>query len=214
MKINFSLDTAIIITLTSALLYMAGQIYLNSYLRPFGAEALVLNFSIQDKLYYGYLKTVNHWILFLFALIVIFIGLPVFIKELGIDNKIKNFFKKLRKSHTSKTYARIHNESSNRSFDQTIDSRIALLYPILFFIIFALFYLAHLERKTQEESQKIIVDFPAKLLKVEVKELDLKDPHKLLCGQSLCAIVSKNEQGNIILNYAEPKNITVTKEIK
>ena len=69
MKINFSLDTAIIITLTSALLYMAGQIYLNSYLRPFGAEALVLNFSIQDKLYYGYLKTVNHWILFLFALI-------------------------------------------------------------------------------------------------------------------------------------------------
>lgn len=77
-----------------------------------------------------------------------------------------------------------------------------------------MFYLAHLERKTQEESQKIIVDFPAKLLKVEVKELDLKDHHKLLCGQSLCAIVSKNEQGNIILNYAEPKNITVTKEIK
>lgn len=154
MKINFSLDTAIIITLTSALLYMAGQIYLNSYLRPFGAEALVLNFSIQDKLYYGYLKTVNHWILFLFALIVIFIGLPVFIKELGIDNKIKNFFKKLRKSHTSKTYARIHNESSNRSFDQTIDSRIALLYPILFFYYIFIVLFSSLGKKNSRRVTK------------------------------------------------------------
>ena len=89
-----------------------------------------------------------------------------------------------------------------------------ILYTIILFLICSVYYLKDLETNTKANSKEIIKNFPAKLLKVEVKDLILKDPYKLLCGQSLCAIVSKNEKGNIILTYVEPKNITVIKEIK
>lgn len=40
------------------------------------------------------------------------------------------------------------------------------------------------------------------------------DITKLLCGQSLCAIVAKNDSGDLILNYIEPKEITINKIIE
>ena len=91
MKINFSLDTAIIITLVSVLLFMVGQVFLNATLTPFGGEAIVLNFSIQDKLYFGFLKTFNHWLWFLLFIVIIFVVFPTLINELNIIQKINSF---------------------------------------------------------------------------------------------------------------------------
>ena len=215
MKINFSLDTAIIITLVSVLLFMVGQVFLNATLTPFGGEAIVLNFSIQDKLYFGFLKTFNHWLWFLLFIVIIFVVFPTLINELNINQKINSFFKKLNKKLKGNKYTPpIHNSSSAQLNEQAINSRLIILYTIILFLICSVYYLKDLETNTKANSKEIIKNFPANLLKVEVKELDLEYPHKLLCGQSLCAIVSKNEKGNIILNYVEPKNITVIKEIK
>ena len=215
MKINFSLDTAIIITLVSVLLFMVGQVFLNATLTPFGGEAIVLNFSIQDKLYFGFLKTINHWLWFLLFIVIIFVVFPTLINELNINQKINSFFKKLNKKLKGNKYTPpIHNSSSAQLNEQAINSRLIILYTIILFLICSVYYLKDLETNTKANSKEIIKNFPAKLLKVEVKDLILKDPYKLLCGQSLCAIVSKNEKGNIILTYVEPKNITVIKEIK
>ncbi|MFV5492192.1 hypothetical protein [Acinetobacter sp. ASP199] len=51
MKLDFSLDAAIIVTIISVLLFMIGQPYLSSFLGVFGADLTVLNLSVQDKLY-------------------------------------------------------------------------------------------------------------------------------------------------------------------
>jgi hypothetical protein len=54
MKFNFSLDTAIIISLIAIFLFVSGQSYLGGLLRPFYIDPVVLNFSVQDKIYWGF----------------------------------------------------------------------------------------------------------------------------------------------------------------
>lgn len=43
MKLNISLDAAVIITSITAILYMVGQVHLNGYIGIFGADIAVLN---------------------------------------------------------------------------------------------------------------------------------------------------------------------------
>ena len=57
MKFNFSLDAALIITALTALLYLVAQVFLAGYISIFGADITVLNLTVQDKLYYGFLKS-------------------------------------------------------------------------------------------------------------------------------------------------------------
>lgn len=213
MKINFSLDSAIIITLVSVLLYMAGQVFLNAVLAPFGGEVMVLNFSIQDKLYFGFIKTFNHWLWFLLFIVVIFVVFPIYFNQLGINHKINRFFKNLSKKINGNKYTPpIHNSTSSELNEEIINSRLIILYTIILFLIGSIFYLSNLEKTTKSNSLEVIKNFPDKLLKVEVKDPLLSNSYKLLCGQSLCAIVSKNNKGDITLNYVDPKHITIIKK--
>lgn len=212
MKINFSLDSAIIITLVSVLLYMAGQVFLNAVLTPFGGEVMVLNFSIQDKLYFGFIKTFNHWLWFLLFIVVIFVVFPIYFNQLGINHRINKFFRNLSKKINGNKYTPpIHNSTSSELNEEIINSRLIILYTIILFLIGSVFYLSNLEKTTKSNSLEVIKNFPDKLLKVEVKDPLLSNSYKLLCGQSLCAIVSKNNKGDITLNYVDPKNITIIK---
>ena len=62
MKFNFSLDTAIIVTLLTVLLFGIGQAYLGGLLGSFYIDQITLNFSVQDKIYIGFLKGFNLFI--------------------------------------------------------------------------------------------------------------------------------------------------------
>lgn len=59
MKFNFSLDTAIIISLIAIFLFVSGQAYLGGLLHTFYVDPIVLGFSVQDKIYWGYIKGLN-----------------------------------------------------------------------------------------------------------------------------------------------------------
>ena len=78
MKLDFSLDAAIIVTIISVLLFMIGQAYLSSFLGMFGADLAVLNLSVQDKLYWGFSKSIQDIINLLAGFIIFFIVIPMF----------------------------------------------------------------------------------------------------------------------------------------
>lgn len=91
MKFNFSLDAAIALTLTTVFFYTSGQIYLNGILSPFLIDSVVLNFSVQDKIYLGFLKGANEYLYILGACLILFFLRYIFIYfELGkiIDKKL------------------------------------------------------------------------------------------------------------------------------
>ncbi|MDC4371481.1 hypothetical protein OHV45_16005, partial [Acinetobacter baumannii] len=67
MKFNFSIDIAVIVSLTAIFLFVLGQSYLGGFLSPFYIEPVVLNFSIQDKIYWGFVKG-KTFLLYLFLL--------------------------------------------------------------------------------------------------------------------------------------------------
>lgn len=71
MKLNISFDIAIIISLVAVFLFANGQAYLGGYLGVFGIDAVSLNYSIQDKVYYGYIKGFNYLLYFIYTLIII-----------------------------------------------------------------------------------------------------------------------------------------------
>lgn len=83
MKFNFSLDAALIITALTALLYLVAQVFLAGYISIFGADITVLNLTVQDKLYYGFLKSLVHTLYFTFALFVLFIAVPSIFNNFG-----------------------------------------------------------------------------------------------------------------------------------
>lgn len=210
MKLNFSLDTAVIVTLISVLLYMVGQVYLNAFLRPFGAEALVLNFSIQDKLYYGYLKTVTHWIILALAAIIIFIAIPLFYKGFGLDSKVKIFFKNLNKKIKKKGFIPpIHNSSQEVLLEQSFNSKIYFLYSLMIFLIFSLLYLSHTEKVTEKQANNYLNNYSTQLSKINLIKPELNTKvYKIICGQSLCAVLLEKDK-KINLRYIDPKEIEI-----
>ena len=74
MKFNASIDVAIIISLITVFLFANGQAYLGGLLTPFGIDPIVLNFSVQDKIYIDFLKGYQHLQYFIYGYVVFFIG--------------------------------------------------------------------------------------------------------------------------------------------
>ncbi len=75
MKFNFSLDTAIIISLLTVFFYACGQNYLAAYMSVFLIDPVVLNFSAADKINWGFLncaETIS--LLLIFFLIISYIS--------------------------------------------------------------------------------------------------------------------------------------------
>lgn len=210
MKLNFSLDTAVIVTLISVLLYMVGQVYLSSFLRPFGAEISVLNFSIQDKLYYGYLKAVTHSIILVLIAIIFFIAIPLFYKGLGIDIYLKKFFKKLNsKFIQKKTHTRpIHNSSLEAKFEKSINYKIYFFYSILGFLISSLFYLAYIEKNTEKDAAEYLNNYSEKLTEIKLTKPFNGRAFEIMCGQSNCAVLIEDKNA-IELHYVDPKEIII-----
>jgi len=183
MKFSFSLDAAIFLTLTTVFFYTSGQIYLNGYLSPFLVDSIVLNFSVQDKIYIGFLKSINEYLYILAACLVMFFIRYIFIYfELGsvIEKKIANLIP--------------INERNYAAVLLTTFLSLALAWGVLQAFI-------HIEKKGKEISAKVMRDVGAlPTVKSNGQELFL-----IKCGSSLCALI--DEKKNV--SFVEPKNIVL-----
>lgn len=106
MKFNFSLDTAIIISLIAIFLFVSGQAYLGGFLRPFYVDPIVLNFSVQDKIYWGFLKALNPLITIFLIGITLYVLKYIYV-SLELDQKIVDFLRrkiKFRLKHQVKPH--------------------------------------------------------------------------------------------------------------
>lgn len=201
MKFNFSLDTAIIISLIAIFLFVSGQAYLGGYLRPFYVDPIVLGFSVQDKIYWGFLKALNPLITIFLVGIILYV-LRYLYASLELDQKIVDFFRrkiKLRLKHQVKP----HNSSQTDELEKNYTTFAIFVSLIISFAI--MLFTSILD--TQEKGKKNGVDTLANikklpLVKITGNENNLKQ-YRILCGSALCAVI--DEKKNISL--VEPKNI-------
>lgn len=201
MKFNLSLDIAIIISLITVFLFANGNAYLGGYLHFFNIDPLVLNFSIQDKIYIGYLNGFLYLLYFVFFIIT-YITLKIIYSSLYLDSMITNLIEKISSTKTLKkaTFSIQPLESDKK---EQIYSNHIFFIIIMFFLILTLSLLSKTEKEAEKEAKK-------QLEKLEFIEVSLKNSEKkekylyIRCGSNLCALLSK-EKKNIILE--EPKNL-------
>ena len=201
MKFNFSLDTAIIVTLTAIFLFALGQAYLGGLLRPFYVDPVVLNFSIQDKIYWGFIKGQAPLIYFFIITTLFYVSRYVFVTA-ELDQKIVSFLRSkinFRLPHEVKP----HNISLTDERDRNYS--VFTLTTLIIYTLFvgALFSLSHIEQKGKAIGQTILTDMKIQpLVKITGADTDLKQ-YRILCGSTLCAVI--DEQKNVSL--VEPKNV-------
>lgn len=206
MKFNFSLDAAIVLTLTTVFFYTSGQIYLNGSLSPFFVDSIVLNFSVQDKIYIGFLKGGNEYLYILSACLIMYVIRYVFIYfKIGksIDKKILSYIP--ASERPNKHVLRIHNSEYYESLDQNY-STVAL--TTLFCIIISFGVLEsfiHIEGK----GKKLASDAMSQITKLPVVTSNGQDKeaikHLLKCGSSLCAVIDEKKNVSLV----EPKTIKI-----
>ncbi len=201
MKFNFSFDTAIIISLIAIFLFVSGQAYLGGYLRPFYVDPIVLNFSVQDKIYWGFLKALN-------PLITIFlIGIGLYVLKyiyvsLNLDQQIVDFLRRKIKFRL-KHQVRPHNSSKEEELEKNYAT--FTLYVTLIIALSIVLFTSILD--TQEKGKNNgstalsnIKELP--LVKITGIENNLKQ-YRILCGSALCAVIDEKKNVSLV----EPKNI-------
>lgn len=208
MKMNFSLDAAILITLISALLFMVGQVYLGSYLKIFGVDLATLNLSIQDKLYIGYLRTFEHAIYFLLFLVIVFF-IPYLFNTFKRNIWFTNFLNTIKEKLNSNSHQPpIHNSLQLSSTEKVHNQRLFSIYSVLIILIGCHFYLFH----TQENSKKIahanLKSYSTALTKISLRNSPKEAAYKIYCGQTLCAVLTVSSQQRYV-KYIDPKEITI-----
>jgi hypothetical protein len=202
MKFNFSLDAAIVLTLTTVFFYTSGQIYLNGYLSPFLVDSIVLNFSVQDKIYVGFLRGINEYLFILTACLIMFFIRYTFIYfEIGkwIDKKITSYIPK--NERPKKHVLRIHNSEYYDGLDKNYSN--VVLSTLLILILFGgvLLALSHIENKGKEISSKVMKDVSV----LPIVKSNGQERFLIKCGSSLCAVIDEKKNVSLV----EPKNVVL-----
>ncbi|QER39244.1 hypothetical protein F2A31_05820 [Acinetobacter suaedae] len=201
MKFNFSLDTAIIISLIAIFLYVSGQAYLGGLLRPFFVDPVVLNFSIQDKIYWGFLKALSPLIAIFLTGIGLYVVRYIYV-SLDLDQTIVDFLRrkiKFRLKHQVKP----HNSSQIDELGKNYTT--FTIYVSLIVGCSVLIFTSILD--TQDKGKKNGTDILANinelpLIKITGSETDLKQ-YRILCGSALCAVIDEKKNVSMV----EPKNV-------
>ncbi|MDC4785902.1 hypothetical protein QDR25_12790 [Acinetobacter baumannii] len=196
MKFNFSIDIAVIVSLTAIFLFVLGQSYLGGFLSPFYIEPVVLNFSIQDKIYWGFVKgkTFLGFLFFIFgsfyiityAFVYLVIYQPYSLFSKNRPKKLIYFFKNILNIYKLKNI-----------------NYLTFLYGT---IIFPLFVLAsiNLSAEQGEIDGRDLYNNIQKRPLVKITDSKSNIPqYRILCGSTLCAVI--DEKKNISL--VEPKSI-------
>lgn len=209
MKMNFSLDAAILITFISALLFMVGQVHLGSYLKIFGVDLSILNLSIQDKLHIGYLLIFPHIQYFLLFLIIIFF-IPYIYYSLELHRKLTNSLNALtRKFIIADSHKPpIHNSLQIDSVEKFQNKRIFSIYLISIILIGGHSYLYYTQENAKKVAVKNLDNSSSGLSKVILKTAPTEKAYKIYCGQSFCAVLTVTNQQKFV-KYIEPKEIII-----
>lgn len=206
MKINVSVDAALIMTITTTFLYMVGQIYLGAYFTAFGADVTILNFSIQDKVYRGYLRAIEdvHYIILFFT---IFFATPFLLKKIGLTPLLSKILKKIKsKIYTKKHAPPIHNTTTQITTAQNLQSQFRLLYITFIMFFGSLSYLTYIALDTQSQALNDILNYKERFDKVKIRNNTDRQTYGIICGSSLCAILFVDENP-LHLRFIDPKNV-------
>ncbi|UOG19628.1 hypothetical protein [Acinetobacter sp. PK01] len=205
MKFNFSLDTAIIITLLTVLPFGVGQAYLGGLLRPFYIDPIVLNFSVQDKIYWGFLKGFNLFIWTTLVFIILF-ALRHIWSSLGVaaflDKKIVQYLqRKLKIKHIDTLQP--HNRSQQEEFEKSFSSIAVTMLLSIGLLIGYLYALSHFETKGKENGAKYLANVKV-LPKVSANNSN-QTLYLIQCGSALCALIDEKKNVSLV----EPKNVVL-----
>lgn len=206
MKINLSIDAALIITITTTFLYMVGQVYLSTYLNFVGADITVMNFSIQDKVYYGYIRAIQDtgYIILFFLL---FLGAPFLLKKTGTTSILINILIKIKnKIRPQRHIPPIHRTTKQTLNQQNFLNQLRLIYITLMMFFGSLTYLVYITQTTELEVANDIKQYDQTLQKVQVRNNSDKETYLILCGASLCTILFTDEQPYHV-RFIDPKNV-------
>lgn len=201
MKLNLSLDLAVVISIITVFLFANGNAYLGGYLHIFNIDPLVLNFSVQDKIYIGYLKGF-HYLCYFILILLGYIVLRYFLLSLDVPSSFNRYLTKKLNTLHPKHKLSIHNSSFYEELDVSYkhDTFFGLIVFIL--LISTLLLLANSEKSAKAAAHKDIqtLDFE----KVQLRNKKGTPTLFLVeCGASLCAVMGKDKK--VILE--EPKNI-------
>ncbi|OBY75243.1 hypothetical protein [Acinetobacter gyllenbergii] len=204
MKFNFSLDVAIALTLITVFLFTSGQIYLNGYLGYFLVDPIALNFSVQDKIYLGFLRGINQLLYLCTACLIMFFLRYIFVYfDLAkkLDAKLLSYIPKNERS--PEKVLRIHNSQHYDQLDQNFSVVVLNSLLVLALLWGTIQAFVYIENSSKDIAQKVMKNIDV-LPKITVKDQnDLTNKYLLKCGSTLCAVI--DEQKNVSL--VEPKNV-------
>ncbi|RXS93949.1 hypothetical protein [Acinetobacter junii] len=204
MKFNFSLDVAIALTLITVFLFTSGQIYLNGYLGYFLVDPIALNFSVQDKIYLGFLRGINQLLYLCTACLIMFFLRYIFVYfDLAkkLDAKLLSYVPKTQRNPDQ--VLRIHNSQQYDELDKnysTVVLNSLLILALLWGTIQAFIYI---EKKSKNVAEKVMNNLDV-LPKIKIEEQSDKTVRYLLkCGSTLCAVIDEKKNVSMV----EPKNL-------
>lgn len=204
MKLNLSADLAVIISIITVFLFANGNAYLGGYLDAFNIDPITLNYSIQDKIYIGYLRGFNT---FLYSILVMLICMAVRFIWIAMDlsRKLNNWLDKKLNATPNNFPPVIHNSSFHEELERSYSRNATLGVSVMIILVVTLFILADTEKTA---TQKAFDDMKnLNFAPISIKNSEKKDTHfEVLCGPTLCAIMDKNKK----VTLEETKNIEFT----
>lgn len=201
MKFNLSFDLAIITSLIAIFLFVSGQSYLGGLLRPFYIDPVVLNFSVQDKIYWGFLKALSPLIAIFLTGICLYILRYIYV-SLALDQTIVDFLRrkiKFRLKHQVKP----HNSSQEDELEKnytTFTLYVSLIIGCSVVIFTSILDTQEKGKKNGEEILANIKELP--LVKITGTETSVNQ-YRILCGSTLCAVIDEKKNVSLV----EPKNV-------
>lgn len=192
MKLNLSLDLAVVISIITVFLFANGNAYLGGYLHTFNVEPISLNYSVQDKIYIGYLQGFNYLIYGILILFICMAGWHIWI-SFDASRKLNNYLDKKLNTTPRKYTPKIHNSTFHEELESSYSRNSTLGVLVIISLVSTLFLLAHTERKAKEkalaEIEKLSFD------QVSIKSSNKKNTHFLvLCGSNVCALMDEKKK--------------------
>lgn len=203
MKLNLSADLALIISIITVFLFANGNAYLGGYLSAFNVDPIVLNFSIQDKIYIGYLNGFHYLMYLVYGL-----TLYIVVKHIWISFRVNSYAPKLLANAfpdtgKKKNAVRIHNSTYNEEIESSYFNNTIFLVGIVILLVVTLLSLSKTETTAQEEAFTKLEKFDFRKVALKTSQDKIEYFH-IKCGSTLCALITKDKK--IVLE--EPKNIT------
>jgi len=201
MRLNLSIDLAIVISIITVFLFANGNAYLGGYLHTFNVTPFTLNYSVQDKIYIGYLKGFNYLIYFIFILCGYIIVRYVLL-SIDLPRSFNNYLdKKLNKSRITHKLS-VHNSTFYEELDNSYAKNTFLAIVVLILLISTLLLLANTEKSARATAIEELANF-------DFNQITLKSTGNnselflIQCGINLCAVIDKDKQ----VTLQDPKNI-------